>query len=307
MYKLISLSLSIAEAYEELTYPRFRPLLQKLTPENRVVAIAAECHGEPVGLVLGQYFPMEENKNYFAVVRSLFVVPEYRQQGVGKNLLLELEAELARRGCIHVSLEYLTSQTSGALEQILKQNHWSEPQFAGMICHSPDVKHDSASYLNRVLRTPLPPDYSIFFWKDLTEQELSKLKQQDYSHLRYPDLSNPFLEEHYIEPLNSLGMRYHSQIIGWMITHRLAPDLIRYTTLYIQPEFQPLSRSLHLMMQAIKIQADDGIVPRAIFNVNGNNLSMQRYVKYRLSPWLDSVRERFEVYKSLQPTHRSFE
>jgi GNAT superfamily N-acetyltransferase len=304
MYKLSLLSPSAAEAYEELTYPRFRPLLQKLAPGNRVVAIGAECKSEPVGLALAEYFHEQDENNYFAVVRSLFVVPEYRELGIGKNLLLDLEAELQGRGCIHVSLEYLTSQTSGALEKILKHNQWSEPQFAGMICHSPDVRRDSASYLNRVLTTPLPPDYNIFFWKDLTQQERSQLKRQDDSQPRYPATFSPFLEEHYIEPLNSLGMRYREEIIGWMITHRLALDLIRYTTLYIQPEFQPLTRSLHLMMQAIQIQASDGAVPRAIFNVNSNNPSMQRYVKRRLSPWLDSIRERFEVYKSLQPTCR---
>jgi hypothetical protein len=38
MYKLTLLSPSVPEAYEELTYPRFRSLLQKLALENRVVA-----------------------------------------------------------------------------------------------------------------------------------------------------------------------------------------------------------------------------------------------------------------------------
>ncbi|NET42698.1 hypothetical protein [Okeania sp. SIO2B3] len=46
----------------------------------------------------------------------------------------------------------------------------------------------------------------------------------------YPTSLSPFGNTP-AEPLNSLGLRYETQLVGWMVTHRVATDAIRYSTM----------------------------------------------------------------------------
>jgi hypothetical protein len=54
-----------------------------------------------------------------------------------------------------------------------------------------------------------------------------------------------------IEHLNSLGLRYHDELAGWMITHREEAQVIRYSGLYVHPEIRGLGPALYLLKEAI--------------------------------------------------------
>ena len=85
----------------------------------------------------------------------------------------------------------------------------------------------------------------------------------------------PFTQEDKIEPLNSLGLRYKDKVIGWMINHRIAPDTIRYTQMYVHPDYQPLSRSILFLAKAIEIHSREvKEVPKATFRVETHNTPM---------------------------------
>ena len=73
-----------------------------------------------------------------------------------------------------------------------------------------------------------PAHFEIFPWRLLTAQEradVQRLIERDPLTRRF----DPFFEDDQLEPLNSLGLRKAGEIAGWLTTHRIAPDTIRYT------------------------------------------------------------------------------
>ena len=111
---------------------------------------------------------------------------------------------------------------------------------------------------------------------------------------------NPFTQEDKIETLNSLGLRYKDKVIGWMINHRIAPDTIRYTQMYVHPDYQPLSRSILFLAKSIGIQFREAKeVPKGTFRVETHNTPMVKFVHRRLAPYLEEIRHAWRVSKTV--------
>ena len=304
-YQFITLNQTIARNYQKLTYPHFQPLLNNLTAEASVIAIGVELEAEPIGLILARYsqFPEEDNKIYGQIL-SLFVVPSYRCQGIGKELLAHMEKEFKNRGCAEVEIRYLSSPNTPALEQILTRQNWSTPKATALICYATTANVENTKqphltkYLDRLL-AHIPNDYTIFPWHNLTATEREIIEQQiqsDHLVARF----NPFLEEDKLEPINSLGLRYQDRVVGWVITHRIAPDTIRYTQMFVDPATQPLSRSILLLAKAIQLQVEAKQATKGTFRVDVDNKPMVKFVYRRLAPYLDEIRKAWQVSKCLR-------
>ena len=145
----------------------------------------------------------------------------------------------------------------------------------------------------------LPTSFSAFLWSELTKNERMIIQQKQEAEQWYPESLSPFQDEEIIEPLNSLGLRYKGEVVGWMITHRLTPDTIRYTSLFIRQDFQNLGRAIPLLAKAIYLH-NSSKVTKGIFVVEIENKPMCRFVKRRMAPYLTSITETRETFKLLQ-------
>jgi GNAT superfamily N-acetyltransferase len=302
-YRLELVETTNAHLYEELTYPHFRPFFRNLTSNADFIAIGAASAGVPLGLILARCHHWGKLEQIAAKILSVFVVPTYRNQGLGNALLAQMENELRQRDCQAVEIRYLTSPNSPALERILTKQHWSIPEATSLVCYASTdrvqqtEKPHLIQYLDRLL-SKLPADYTIFPWETLTTQERQTIEQQmetDALMRRF----NPFIEESQLEPLNSLGLRYQDQVVGWIITHRLTSDTIRYTQMYVNPQSQPLSRSTLLLAKAIQLQVEHLPKTQGTFRVDMDNTPMVKFVHRRLKPYLDEIRTAWCVRKSL--------
>jgi GNAT superfamily N-acetyltransferase len=89
--------------YEKLRRPtraaRARLLRDGLGRKRRFDAFIATVGGKPVGyaIIFETYSSFRANPTLF--LEDLFVVPEYRKQGVGLRLFQKYLAEARRRGC----------------------------------------------------------------------------------------------------------------------------------------------------------------------------------------------------------------
>jgi ribosomal protein S18 acetylase RimI-like enzyme len=70
---------------------------------DRDLFLVAEVDGKVVGTVMGGY------DGHRGWIYSVAVNPHYRRQGIGRDLLLELEAILASLGCLKVNLQVRAS------------------------------------------------------------------------------------------------------------------------------------------------------------------------------------------------------
>ena len=99
-----------------------------------------------------------------------------------------------------------------------------------------------------------------------------------------------------MEPLNSLGLRYQGEVVGWLISHRIAPDTIRYTCSFTRQDLQKFGRHLGLMSEAIKLQYEAKI-PYIIWTIPIHHRAMVEFTKKRISPYLIYLREIKESHK----------
>src|SRR5690606_11087501 len=93
----------------------------------------------------------------------------------------------------------------------------------------------------------LPSAFQEFKWNQLRKKEREQL-EKDLKQSRIHTSVNPLSKKLPFEPLNSLGLRYCDKVIGWMITHRIAPDIIRYSALYVEPEYAFKGYSIRLLV-----------------------------------------------------------
>jgi N-acetylglutamate synthase-like GNAT family acetyltransferase len=280
------------QPYLHLTYPLWRTRLQQTESEESTIAIGVEIDSQPVGLAIAELVPHTDK----AQILSIYVKPENRQQGIGGSLLRNLSQKLQTLGCRQLELGY-TAQTNStvALEKLLSQQGWSIPQPKMLVCHSITERMQQAPWL---YSAHLPATFSIFPLIQLTNQEYQIIQQQQTRDPWYPEILSPFRGDLPVEPLNSLGLRYQGQVVGWMATHRIAPDTIRYTNLFVRQDLQKMGRAIPLIAEAIKLQLKSNI-PRYTCAAEVGNKPMVKFVRRRLQPFLTQVRESRQSHKLL--------
>jgi GNAT superfamily N-acetyltransferase len=299
MYESVQLDNVSALRFKDLTYPIYQSRLLRVSKDDSWVALGIELQGIPVGLVFAKVMNSEAEK--VAEICSLFVIPEYRQRGIGTALLQSLENELIHRGCEKVSLGYLDNPNQVFVEQMFLSCHWESPAKTALICYGNSKEIQNASLLKNFdkLSAKLPAEFSLFAWSSLTETDTKAIKAKIKTNPLIKHY-NPFIESQKLESLNSLGLRYKNEVVGWMITHRITPDTIRYTQMFVDPAFQPLSRSLIMLATAINIQVQAiPEIPEATFRVDVDNTPMVNFVERHLLTHLDQLRYAWRASKSL--------
>jgi ribosomal protein S18 acetylase RimI-like enzyme len=223
---------------------------------------------------------------------SLFVAPDCRQQGIGSKLVELLEASLRQSGAGQLHLSYQTSSlTQMALEPLLLRQGWQTPEPTFLLAQTTIERIAAAPWLSRYR---LPKEFTVFDWSELTSAEAARLQQQSF-----PESLSPFTRDPRLESLNSLGLRHQGKVVGWMLTHRVAADKIRYSTMYVAPPYQKMGRGVSLIGLAIQRQIQQGI-PYFTFSVAAENAEMQRFVERHLKPYLTGLATAKRVQKILQ-------
>lgn len=279
---LKALDMQTIRSFEAMTLPRYRCCLRSEQPDGIadtiIVAIAAESDGKPAGLLLATYF----KHIHLAEIHSVFVEEKSRGTDIGSELLTLLEIELVLLKCYEVTIAYHESDACALfLESILKKRNWTKPVPFMIHCKF-DVKAFRANWFIKDLK--LSADFISFPWQELTTDDRKKLEFQ-IKQGSIPAHVSPFLNEAAIEPINSLGLRYKGDVVGWMITLRESIDTIRYFALYIQAQFQSQGEAIKLLCESIKLQQASN-VPWGVLEVNIPQSSPRwlKFINRRLAP-----------------------
>jgi GNAT superfamily N-acetyltransferase len=292
MYTFNVVEKSTATDYENLTFPSFRNLLQNIYSDQSIVAIAASHQEKPVALALAKI--KENNKS--GEVLSIFVETLYRNTGLGTSLLKRLEQEIRARDCKTIEMVYMTGQpTTPVLERLLHKCDWEVPQARMLVCKG-NEKILEAPWISKY--SHLPSSYNIFPWNEITEQERQVIKEQQETQAWIPEDLIPFKHENNCEPLNSLGLRYQGQVVGWVINHRLSQDTIRYTCSFVRKDLQKMGRIISLYAEAAKRQYEVNIL-KCIWTVPLQHESMVNFVNRHWAPYLNSLKETRGSFKAL--------
>lgn len=274
---------NLREGLKELTEARWHGIFDNLHPyqleDATLVAIVAKYDGRPIGVALGSTLKLIETANLY----FLFVHPDFRNQKVGLQLMDFITQEFIKEKAEKASVLYSTEDPSYPyLEKILSSKGWHEPEVKVI-----RTTYDKYTFKPGWFGNPpeLPPEYELFKWKDLKAAERAQLERQLWQKA-FPDYLSPFREEEKIEFLNSLGVRHKGEVIGWIITHRLNPDTIRYTSLFFQKTFHHTGYSIRMVKEACKLQIAAGI-PIAVMDINVSSVSKVwlKFMQTRMFPF----------------------
>jgi GNAT superfamily N-acetyltransferase len=100
--------------------------------------------------------------------------------------------------------------------------------------------------------------------------------------------------------MNSLGLRHQGEAIGWIVTHRVAPDTIRYSSLFVDAKYQKLGRGISLLSQSIQRQIASEI-ENYTFSVAWENQPMIKFLERHLRPYLTGMGSSRKTVKPLTP------
>ncbi len=271
---------------ELLTFPSIQKRWQGTKQQGDLGGIVAFFNEEVVGLIIVEILPKT------AEIISLFVNPQYHHQGIGTQLINHLEKALIKIRCPQIQVKYRVSDlTELALEPILERQQWETPKTDFLITKA---TIESLSQAPWVYKYPLPKKFTVFPWVELTHVEKTRIIKRK----AYPDTLNPFSEDPRLEPLNSLGLRYQEEVIGWTINHRVDSETIRYSVMFVEEKFQRMGRGFSLLTEAVKRQIDSGI-PYATAAVASNNPSMLHCVERYHKPYAMFISESRYSYKLL--------
>jgi GNAT superfamily N-acetyltransferase len=276
-----------------MTFPRYRALLLRLEKDPALIAMGAFLHDVPVGLVLAR---LEEEARQ-AELLSLFVNEARRGEGIGTMLLSRCEGELCRRGMGSVYMTYSIGLKSvAALEKALHKADWAQPIQKMVVGR---FERERIQEMRWIQRDILPESWIISEWKALSDNDREFIRScADKPNWYDSRLANPFSDPEILEPLNSLVLRYDEKIVGWIVTHRIDLDTIRYTHLFAKRDLQSFGVLIPLFAEALRLHQAFG-PPRGIFTVRQNNASLIAFLYRYIAPHLTSLTETRETRKKL--------
>lgn len=207
------------------------------------IAIAARAGDAPAGIVFAFYHATAG----FARIEHLFVAEEHRNQHIGRQLLASLEKEVKPRTVLDIIYPE-NEPESPQIEKMLKAGGYTNSRpFIIRCVFEPATFY--APWIDSKFR--YPKGCKEFRWKELREKDRKSIDTiQKQGH--FPAHLSPFKEEETIEMINSLGLRMNGEVVGWIITHRVDPDTVRYSAFYIDHSLRGSGAAIHLLASSIR-------------------------------------------------------
>ncbi len=305
------------ERLRALTFPAYRHLLS-LAPAPRhltegdtriiqPIGVGAWVDDTPVGLALAE-LPLDDGGVAVGAstggdmdppeLLSLYVHGDHRRRGVGGALLRALESTLRDRSQPTIETVYMTGRPGiDAFERVLARGGWDAPQRrAATLRFTPD-QAAAMPWFDRV-HLPSPP-FEIFPWHRATADERAQAIRSHTASPWIPTLLEFWRHDRQgFDVVSSLGLRYHGELVGWMVNHRLAPDFVRFTCGFVREDLSRRGRLLPLLTESIKRLHDTPGLRCSLVTPNCFP-SMVEFLERRCAPWADFFGETRGARKTL--------
>lgn len=272
------------------------PLLARhYLSDPKALIFVASVEGQDVGFILASV----EDATRSSDIEAMAVVEAYQQRGIAGQLLQALEKALIERQCLVVTKLYEASKsTTPALEAAVASRGWKAPQRFLRRYHF-HVPTFAPTWFQ--VTYPLPSGFEIIPWTHVTEQERKHIHHQ-YKQGTFPAIVYPLgYDVELIEPMNSLALRHRRELIGWMVTHRVDANTIRYAYFYVEDSVRHQGVSVRMLIDAIRLQQTSDI-PKATFEIREARIEphWKRFIIKRLAPYAEDKSEVRLVWKDLR-------
>ena len=231
---------TLGRAIKRFTFPAYRELLSQ--SRSDVIGVVAWRLSAPIGLALAHL------KNNDSELLSLFVNQENRSCGIGTRLLVRLEERLRYIGVNAIHTTFMSGKPgSMALERVLEKSGWEPPHIRMLVIRCSLQKSLAAPWIRP---RSLPRGSSIIPWKNVSAMEKQQILFSQQSEPWIPDELVPTRKEKDFDRATSLALREHDRIVGWLITHRLDEETLRFTCNFVRKDLQRRGRLFALYAAA---------------------------------------------------------
>jgi len=294
MYEYKALTLPCISEYSLFLPQNIQQRISNLTPDFTLILTGASENEIPIGLCVA----LLDLDLQLLEILHIEVKKEYRNQHIGRTLLKQTEEGATKKGSKIFSFIYPQGgPETQAIEKIIAANQWSGTR-PFLIKAFFDTPTFNALALYPDPDRAYPKGYKEFCWKSLTEaQRKDLLYREKQGH--FSRAFSPFLEENILDDKISLGLEYQGRVIGWMITHRIDEQTLRYSALYIEPNFKYTGLPIKLLANAILLQQKNSI-KWAVFEISylQSHPSWLRLIKRRFLPYAFNVTYLRQAWKT---------
>jgi cholest-4-en-3-one 26-monooxygenase len=296
-YSFHPLVSSEAPEYEGMTFGHYRPLVQSVGADPNVLAIGATVGERPVGLILGQI----EKNGTTAKLQSVYVLPEHRRKRVASALLQLLERATSERGCVALQAVYASGrQSTPVIEHLLTENGFGPPSTRSMIVKfSEDILSAPWMAYRR-----LPVSTTIFPWIEVTDEDRRSIAERQERQPWIPEELIPFGWEPGLESQSSLAIRYGGEIEGWLITHALNAETLRFSCGWARRDLQRVGAvvaAVAVLRESLRRAVDAGF-HSFLWLTSAYQRPMWRFTERWIKPYAITLRETRGVEKALVST-----
>ena len=293
MYRYAPLNAKTGGIFAPLTYDRYHAALS--APPPGFIAIGAYQLWQPVGLIVGFHDTDKQQAQLF----SLTVAPKHQTKGLGTELMRQFERVVCEQGCHFIKTAYVGDNPP--LERVFIKQGWQTPAVIGIA-----VECNFNSFLSSpiyLVKPELPQGFEAFAWMDLTAQDRAAIQAREalpggwYSATGIPGSVSPFVEEQFLEPRCSIGLRHEGNVVGWMIVHRLREDMLHFICLFVSAEYRRHNLGILLVMVAVQrtfeVYQPEHPDIRGFWQFRIENKVMEQMVEAHLAPYaIDFKREK---------------
>lgn len=275
----------VVEGFHRIPFARFTSFHtnRRSDHDDSMKMIGASIEGEPIGLAVIQVNEKGEPSN----LESIFVEPGHRRRGVGRGLLSAVRSMVELSGASKITGSwYHDSAAAESIECLLADAAWTAPEAVATRHHA------GRGFLAQVDRASGPwrtrSGLGIETWSDLTTGDRRRVNRVCAEHRISADLDprrDPMFD---ISERTSVVLRVRGEIAGWMIHHVLAPEVLRYSSLWIRPDLVGRGFGISLAIESGRRHlATAGPATRLSFTVARHNEGMQRFIARRLRSSID--------------------
>ncbi len=212
------------------------------------IVLGATFWGQPAGVAIA-YRGADS-----ARLLDIYVLPSYRQAGIGRALLAAVEEACRLAGKSRVQALYCPNEQTPAFEALLVKEGWAAPLVRSRVYWT----SCSAGYDGWAQRYRFRAPYEPVLWAEISEAERQVIARRGEGGWYPPHLDPLTRPTGDWDPKTSLGLRYKGEVVGWLLTLREAPDQIRVEIMFVDPPLQRLGRGILLICEMIRRYCNDG-------------------------------------------------
>lgn len=262
------------------TYPMFKSMVTAPPDRDMVYLGATGTDGEPVGLAFGMGGPKGEYE-----LISVYVGALYRKMGIGMRLVEALHAAFLSRGYATGVQVFTVDADDDSYSRFLMRCGFQRPVVRQLVCKTTVELAQSTPWLRDAV---VPPGYRVGLWNNAdaaARADLKARKSQDPA--LFPDTLDPFDYEENHNRETSVVLYQDDRIVGWIITHVIDDETLRWTCSWVLTSIQGAGRIIPLWWEAVQRQHTTTGLPRFTWTVPMEEQRMIKFAVRRMRPWLE--------------------